>query len=386
MATLSGFYGWTDTLKGVYYGPGVIQAALPKLLSTLSGTKALIVTGKTLYHKTDVVKTVESILRANNAYGATFYDIGEHSPIAGIRAGVSAFRDSGCDIIVSVGGGSPIDASKAILYYIQPERGGPMPLQIAVPTTLSAAEYTVGAGFTDEKGNKTGVMSPELAPAGIILDAELTLATPERLWLSTGMRALDHAVENLYRQVTPIPLKALAYAAIADLFEYLPKSKADPGSVEVRQKLQIASWMSLWPLRQDAGQFAPLGLSHGLGHKLGATYGIPHGITSCLTLASVVALQAEIGSEDDKQSLSKALFYIQEPSSGDLKRDVLTLASRIHGLVESLGLASSLEGYKVPKEDFTKIAAQTVGSNGPLHAKVLGLLNDIYVPGFKVGA
>ena len=57
-----------------------------------------------------------------------------------------------------------------------------MPLQIAMPTTLSAAEYTVGAGFTDEKGSKTRVMSPELAPAGIILDAELTLATPERLW------------------------------------------------------------------------------------------------------------------------------------------------------------------------------------------------------------
>ena len=74
--------------------------------------------------------------------------------------------------------------------------------------------------------------------------------------LSTGLRALDHAVENLYRAVTPIPLKALAYAAIADLFEYLPKSKADPGSVEVRQKLQIASWMSLWPLRQEAGKFA----------------------------------------------------------------------------------------------------------------------------------
>ena len=128
------------------------------------------------------MKTVESILRAQNAYGATFYDIGEHSPLAGIRAGVAAFRDNGCDIIVSVGGGSPIDASKAILYYIQQERGGPMPLKIAVPTTLSAAEYTVGAGFTDEKGNKTGVMSPELAPAGIILDAELTLATPERLW------------------------------------------------------------------------------------------------------------------------------------------------------------------------------------------------------------
>lgn len=120
--------------------------------------------------------------------------------------------------------------------------------------------------------------SPELAPAGIILDAELTLATPERLWLSTGLRALDHAVgehwhvpaqlsicktaliyttENLYRPLVPPPIKHLCYAALADLFTYLPKSKADPQDVSVRQKLQIASWMSLWPLKLEKYRFAP---------------------------------------------------------------------------------------------------------------------------------
>ncbi|KAF5326548.1 hypothetical protein D9611_000231 [Ephemerocybe angulata] len=195
--TLSGFYGWTDTLKGIYYGPGSVATALPALLDTLNVKKALVVTGRSLHDKTDVVKRVESILKERDAHGATFYGIGEHTPIAGIREGIRIFKENGCDVIVSVGGGSPIDGSKAILYNIQLETGGATLKQIAIPTTLSAAEYSIGAGFTNDEGEKIAVSSQDLAPAGIILDGELTLPTPERLWLSTGIRSLDHAVGML---------------------------------------------------------------------------------------------------------------------------------------------------------------------------------------------
>ena len=90
--------------------------------------------------------------------------------------------------------------------------------------------------------------------------------------------SLHFHTENLYRPHVPPPIKHLCYGALADLFKYLPASKADPHDVAARQKLQIASWMSLWPLKLD--KYSALGLSHALGHKLGATYGIPHGITS----------------------------------------------------------------------------------------------------------
>ncbi len=86
---------------------------------------------------------MEGILREQNRYAATFYDIGEHSPISGIRAGTEAFKKSGADVIVSIGGGSPIDASKAIIYFLHEELGGEFFRQIAIPTTISAAEYTV---------------------------------------------------------------------------------------------------------------------------------------------------------------------------------------------------------------------------------------------------
>jgi iron-containing alcohol dehydrogenase-like protein len=90
-----------------------------------------------------LLKKVGGILREQNRYAATCYNIGEHSPISGIRAGVDAFKQSGADIIVSVGGGSPIDASKAIIYFLHEQPGGEFFRQIAIPTTLSTAEYTV---------------------------------------------------------------------------------------------------------------------------------------------------------------------------------------------------------------------------------------------------
>lgn len=99
------------------------------------------------------MKKVEAILKARDAHGATFFEIGEHSPIAGIRNGIKAFKDCGADIIVAVGGGSPIDASKAILYMLQEEQGGPYLRQIAIPTTLSAAEYTVSICLFYVKSN-----------------------------------------------------------------------------------------------------------------------------------------------------------------------------------------------------------------------------------------
>ncbi|KAH7903164.1 hypothetical protein BJ138DRAFT_1021065, partial [Hygrophoropsis aurantiaca] len=177
LESLQGSYAWVDAIRKISYGPGCVTKALPQIMDLLGGKKALIVTGNSLRTKTDVVEKIENILKEHGAYGDTFSEIGEHAPVAGIHRGIEAFKKSGADIIVAVGGGSPIDAVKVIISYIQQQTGGTFVQQISIPTTLSAAEYTIGAGFTNEQGHKesTTVHSPELAPAGIILDAELTL-------------------------------------------------------------------------------------------------------------------------------------------------------------------------------------------------------------------
>ncbi|KAJ7900880.1 alcohol dehydrogenase IV [Mycena leptocephala] len=341
---MSGSYAWTEGLKSIHYGPGCVTDALPKLIQTLGVKKGLIITGHSLYTKTDVVRRVIHILEAH-AY-----------PVAGINAGVKAFQDLGADFVVAVGGGSPIDAAKAIRYRIQGQTKGAMPIQIAIPTTLSAGEYTIGASYTDENGKKARVSHPLLAPAGIILDAELALHTPNCLWLSSGMRAVDHAVENSYRPFVSPPVKILYGAALADLVHYLPISKAEPTNVEVRQKLLLASWMSLWPTKFEQHAAGPFGLSHALGNRLGVTYGIPHGITSCFTLSPAVALQGRIASDSDKESLAHLLFHLREPSTGSIDSDIVKLSAIIRGLVEELGLQSTLREYNVPKDEIPKIA------------------------------
>lgn len=155
---------------------------------------------------------MEQILQQHAAYGATFSEIGQHAPIRGILSAVELLKETQADFVVSVGGGSPIDAAKAIIHKYtdlgENTKAKTMP-HVGIPTTLSAAEYTVRswifqaaptatrvqvmlmdlticeqvtAGFTNENGMKTSVTVQELGLAGIILDAELTLATPERLW------------------------------------------------------------------------------------------------------------------------------------------------------------------------------------------------------------
>src|ERR1700732_1658624 len=145
---------------------------------------------------------------------------------------------------------------------------------VAIPTTLSVAELAGGAGYTDESGNKAGRRDVRLLLDTVIYDAQLTVATPMSLWLSTGIRALDHAVEGFLADGEHPFSDVMGLDAIRRLFDSLPKGKAAPA---------VAAWFSSTLRGASAG-----GLSHVMGKQIGARYGIPHGVTSCLLLPHVV--------------------------------------------------------------------------------------------------
>lgn len=422
---------YTQTfLKRVFWGPNCIDTALPEALSLVSkNKKALIITGRSLDKKTDVVRKVEKIL--GSAHAGTFASIGQHAPIADIRQVVEQVRQQKADVLVAVGGGSPIDSAKAVAFLLQQENAEQhkpasderdfLPI-IAIPTTLSVAETTQNAGYTSEEGKKTGASHPAIVPRVIIYDAALTLATPERLWLSSGMRAVDHAIELLYRPGDSSLLLSTALGSIRELFYLLPASKRDPINLDIRQKLQLACFQSLWP----EGRKGALGLSHGLGHALGATYAIPHGITSCLTLAGSIAItsQSPTTSKSHLLALSDGLnfippsFYVEgeqqssshlsnsalpppsilasqlspkaqeDQTNGSAEEDDLIKQARARGLlvsqsvrklVEDLGLHSTLKEYNVPKQDFESIAEHvTRGQDAALHQLIVAMLNAKY--------
>ena len=236
------------------------------------------------------------------------------------------------DLLVSVGGGSVIDGTKAVARQLG------YPRHVAVPTTLSAAEWAHRAGVTDEAaGRKSGFADEEAVPPVVILDPEATVFTPERLWLSTGIRALDHAVEGfLYGGEHPIT-DVTGLEGARRLMDLLPRSKKEPEYLEVRGELQIAAWLSYF-----APPNTPMGISHSLGRRIGASYDVPHGITSCITLAPSLRVMRKVIRHDRWESLTAAMGG--EPPE------------RIAGLVEKLELPNSLREVDVPEEDLEGIA------------------------------
>ncbi|KAJ6096374.1 hypothetical protein N7486_007120 [Penicillium sp. IBT 16267x] len=264
-------------------------------------------------------------------------------------------QDPSIDTIISVGGGSPMDSAKNITYVVH-ESTGRWLSHITIPTTLSAGECTPGAGFTRADGVKGILINPALYPDYIIYDPKFGLYTPPRLFLSTGIRALDHAVESQYHQsVAYVPSRIMALNAITDLFRLLPKYEQNSKDEDTITALFLAAYASLGFFGQNMG--GGLGLSHRLGYALGSPYGIPHGITSCMTLGPVVKLQAP----QDKRSaecIAAILPYISEKRTGNDLEDSDLVGDRILQLVQQIGLKSDLTTENVGKDQVDIIYAR----------------------------
>jgi maleylacetate reductase len=309
----------------VHFGVGSLQKIEEEARSS---DRAFVITGRSLYEKTDLIRRVEELLGEKHA--GTYAGMSEHTPESAVERAAKEAR--GSDLLLSVGGGSVIDGTKAVARKLG------YPMHIAVPTTLSGAEWAHRVGVTDEKaGRKGGFADPRAVPPVVILDPEATLFTPEKLWLSTGIRALDHAVEGfLFGREHPIT-DVTGLEGARRLVEYLPRSKEEPENVEVRLELQIAAWLSYF------GPFnTPMGLSHALGRRIGASYGVPHGYTSCVTLAPSLKVAKNQVPEDRWRKLEEAL-------GGDP-------AGRVAALVQELELPHRLRNVDVPEDDLETIA------------------------------
>ena len=369
---LSGYWAPTH-LKRLYYGPSSVDKHLMSCLPT-EKSKAFIITGSSLAKKTLLIKQVEDLLTKKHHAG-TFSGIGQHAPVQQLDEATEAVqKDSDIDTIISIGGGSPIDSAKAISHRSH-EKTGKYLYHISVPTTLSAAECSFIAGYTKEDGVKTSVASPEIAVDVIIYDAKFAAQTPQKLWLSTGIRAMDHAMELLYNPTsTEAPTKPLVLTAAAALFTYLPKSKVEPENEDYITRLQLAAWSSLYPFGLNVK--GGIGLSHSLGYALGSPYSIPHGITSCLTLASVVRLKAE--NPEDAVQLARVLPFIGQPRGKDDHKDALKVADAIDSLVKELGLACTITDYGVGEDQIPKISSMATGTKeGAMYEKVAYLVKGL---------
>ena len=348
-------------IERVHFGSGSI-GKLGNELDRIGSRRPFLITGQSIAKETDLITRVERA--SGRKFAGTFTEIKQHAPGSGIVRATSAAEEAKADCLISLGGGSPIDSTKIIVKELSHDFQLPALPHIAIPTTLSAAEFSHIAGMTDEKMNrKTGFRDLRMVPRLIFLDPRVTARTPGWLWASTGIRSLDHSVEAIYSPNHQPYVDTLALEAIHLLFQNLKVSTDDPTNLKSRLNCQVAAWMSFAGIVSVG-----MGLSHAIGRVIGATWNIPHGITSCLTLTEAMRIEASRNPE------RLSLIAKAEGKSIEgipVEKAAVQAADGVAELVRGLGLSKRLRDYGIKKDDLPRIAQEAAG---PESADALNVL------------
>jgi maleylacetate reductase len=336
--------------------------AIPAQMDRLGATRAFLMVSGTLNRATDEIEKIRNSL-GQRCVG-TFDTMPPHTPREAVIAATEAARAASADLIVTVGGGSITDGAKAVQICLAnhidsvdgietvrtrkgkaPAMTAPTVRQISVPTTIAGGEFSAAAGVTNQRTRVKEMLRHDLTiPRAVILDPAITVHTPLWLWLSTGIRAVDHCVEGLCSLEAHPYADAQALKGLSMLAQGLPRVKANPDDLDARMDCQIGTWLSMGP--SAAG--VPMGASHGIGYVLGAAFDVPHGYTSCVMLPSVMRWNKPVNAE--RQALVSAAMGHPGKDAADLLDD----------FIRGLGMPRSLQDVRVDPEHFDAIAEQAM--------------------------
>jgi len=343
-------------MEAVVFGKPAAEAVADEV-DRLDSERVFLMVSGTLNRSTDEVAAVRRAL--GNRVAGVFDRMPPHTPRGAVIEAAAAARQAGADLIATIGGGSVTDGAKAVqlclandirtaeaLDSLRPVEGPPAckpptVRQITVPTTLSAGEFSAISGVTDERRRvKELFRHPQIIPRIVMLDPAVTVHTPEWLWLSTGIRAVDHCVEGICSGEANPFADAQALHGLALLTRGLPRVKSDPSNLEARLDCQIGSWLSMGPLASGV----PMGASHGIGYVLGALFDIPHGHTSCIMLPAVMRWNKPVNAE--RQALVAAAMGHPGEDAGDV----------LDAFIAGLGMPRSLGAVRIGPENFARLA------------------------------
>ena len=341
----------------VVFGHPAAEAVAGQM-DRLRVSRAFLMVSGTLNRTTDEIEKIRKALGSRCV--GTFDAMPPHTPREAVIAVAEQARGAGADLIVTVGGGSITDGAKAVqlclandirtaddidriraIRGVAPPLMAPVVRQISVPTTIAGGEFSAIAGVTDPRSKvKEMVRHDLLMPRAAILDPAVTVHTPEWLWLSTGIRAVDHCVEGLCSREAHPFADAQALKGLSMLAQALPRVKADSSDLDARMDCQIGTWLSMGPLSSGV----PMGASHGIGYVLGAVYDVPHGYTSCVMLPSVLRWNSQDNAE--RQALVAAAMGQPGKDAADVLDD----------FIRSLGMPRSLQDVRIEPSHFDRIA------------------------------
>lgn len=364
MSKLSGTYEYFAQERIIFGKP--LKDALDEELRRHPVERVFIVSTRSLNRGTPVVSDLIAYL--GDRYVGLFDDCVSHVPRETAMAASRVVRQARPDLILAIGGGSAIDLAKMILvvegerlekvadldpFYVKVADDGRSRVpairsagvrQIAIPTTLSGAEFSHTAGSVDERRHvKDLFIQRDLAAPAVILDPAITVYTPEWVWMSSGMRAVDHAVESICSRTAHPFTDSTCAKALNMLQRSLRAVKANPQSLDARIEGQVGVWLASTGMMR--GQY---GASHGLSFHLSAVADVPHGHCSCVLLPSVLRYNKSVNA--DEQAVVAEM----------LGRPGEDAADALSALIAELGLPARLRDVGIERSHFDKIAADAM--------------------------
>lgn len=342
--------------RDLYFGPDAISE-----LKNLKGyKKAIIVTGGTSMKKGGFLQKVENVLEEVGIETLLFEGVEPDPSVETVFRGAEAMREFGPDVIISIGGGSPIDAAKAMwVFYEHPELSfddikDPFSIPklrnkaifVAIPSTSgTATEVTAFSVITDYSTHiKYPLADFEITPDIAILDTNIPQTMPKTLTAHTGMDALTHAIEAYVASARSTFSDPLALRAISDIYDSIVDSYY--GDQDARGKMHIAQCLA-----GMAFSNALLGIVHSLAHKVGAQYSIPHGCCNAIMLPYVIEYNAKVCPERFAD-----IARVMGLTGNSDKQLVNSLVDTIKALNTKLGIANSYKEHGVSEELFTSTA------------------------------
>lgn len=373
-----------------YHGHGAIKEIVTEI-TRRAFKKAFIVTDKDLV-KFNVVKKVTDILDEHKFPYEIFEDVKANPAVGTVKKGVEAYKKSGADYIIAIGGGSPIDTAKAIgiiinnpefadvvsLEGVAPTKNRCVPI-IALPTTAgTAAETTINYVITDEeKKRKFVCVDPNDIPVVAIVDPDMMSSMPKGLTAATGMDALTHAIEAY----TTLGAWELADTLNLKAIEMIGRSLrgAVQNDPKAREDMALAQYVT-----GMAFSNVGLGVVHGMAHPLGAFYDTPHGVANAVLLPFVMEFNAPDTAEKFRD-VAKALGVenTEKMNQAEYRKAAIDAVKK---LSKDVGIPASLKDLGVKEEDLdalTKAAMADVCTGGNPRACDFGLVLDVYKKAYK---
>ena len=348
-----------------YFGAGA-RKELPEVLNRMGLKKALVCSDKGLIKVGTTAKVTEVLDGINFPY-EIYSEIKPNPTVTNVKQGVEAFKNSGADCIIAIGGGSSMDTAKGIgivsnnpefadvvsLEGVAPTKHKSVPI-IALPTTAgTGAEVTINYVIIDEERQaKMVCVDPNDIPAVAIVDPELMYSLPKGLTAATGMDALTHAIEGYITKGAWVMSDMYELQAIKMIAENLPIAVEEPTNPGGREGMALAQYIAA-----QAFSNVGLGLVHGMAHPMGSLHDIPHGVANALLLPTIMEFNMP-------KCIEK--FGVTAKTTG-VNTDGMTAEQAAQAAVDAVkalsirvGIPQTLTELGIKESDIPALAAQAI--------------------------